>query len=156
MASSFPRLRTPGDRLRQIALFELGGLALITPPFAWLSGEHAASSAGLLALIALIAACWNAAYNLAFDSIEGRLTGRTADRRPFALRAVQAIGFEGGLLAMSLPLIVAWTGLGWMDALIADVGLAAAYVIFAMMFNLGYDRLFPIEARAREALHGAG
>ena len=98
-------LRTPLDRLRQVALFEIGGLLLITPPFVWLSGVPLNTSLGLLALIALIAALWNAAYNTSFDWIEGRLTGRTADRRPYPLRVLHAAGFEGGLLLMSLPLI---------------------------------------------------
>ncbi|QTQ36430.1 Chlorhexidine efflux transporter domain-containing protein [Aromatoleum petrolei] len=133
-------------------LFEVGGLALITPPFAWLSGVPMGDSVGLLAVAALIAALWNAVYNTAFDWIEGRITGRTADRRPFRMRALHALGFEGGLLLMTLPVIMAWTGMGWVDALIADLGLATAYVIYAFAFNLGYDRVFPIEAPATEGL----
>ncbi|WP_407279058.1 PACE efflux transporter [Aromatoleum evansii] len=129
-------------------LFEVGGLALITPPFAWLSGVPMGDSLGLLAVTALIAALWNAVYNTAFDWVEGRLTGRTADRRPVGLRAMHALGFEGGLLLMTLPVIMAWTGMGWVEALIADLGLATAYVIYAFAFNLGYDRVFPIEAPA--------
>ncbi len=139
-----PNLRSPLDRLRQVALFELGGLLLITPPFVWLSGVPAKSSLGLLALIALIAALWNAVYNTAFDWLEGRLTGRTADIRPYPLRLLHAVGFEGGLLLISLPIIMAWTGMGWLAALIADVGLATAYIIYAFVFNLAYDRVFPI------------
>ncbi len=133
-------------------LFEVGGLALITPPFAWLSGVPMGDSLGLLAVTALIAALWNAVYNTAFDWVEGRLTGRTADRRPVGLRAMHALGFEGGLLLMTLPVIMAWTGMGWVEALIADLGLATAYVIYAFAFNLGYDRVFPIEATATEGL----
>jgi uncharacterized membrane protein len=51
-----PKLRSFPDRLRQIALFEVGGLLLITPPFAWASGVPIGESIGLLALAALIAA----------------------------------------------------------------------------------------------------
>nr|WP_222948356.1 PACE efflux transporter [Thauera sedimentorum] len=143
------------DRLRQIALFEVGGLLLITPPFAWASGVPLAESIGLLAVIALIAALWNAGYNTAFDWVEGRLTGRTADRRPLRLRVVHAIGFEGGLLLMSLPVIMAWTGMGWVEALLADIGLAAAYVAYAFVFNLTYDRLFPIAPELCDATQRA-
>lgn len=146
---SAPPLRSLPDRLRQIALFELGGLALVTPPFAWLSGVPAADSIGLLAVLALIAAVWNGAYNTAFDWIEGRRTGRSADRRPWLGRVLHAVGFEGGLLLLTLPAIVAWTGLDWLTALIADIGLAAAYVAYAFVFNLAYDRAFPIAASGR-------
>ena len=146
---SAPPLRSLPDRLRQIALFELGGLVLVTPPFAWLSGVPVADSIGLLAVLALIAAVWNGAYNTAFDWIEGRRTGRSADRRPWLGRVLHAVGFEGGLLLLTLPAIVAWTGLDWLTALIADIGLAAAYVAYAFVFNLAYDRAFPIATSGR-------
>lgn len=142
-----PALRSLPDRVRQIVLFEVGGLLLITPPFAWASGVPASESLGLLAVLAAIAALWNGAYNTAFDWIEGRRTGRTADRRPFAVRCLHACGFEGGLLLLTLPVIVWWTALPWIDALIADIGLALAYTAYALLFNLGYDRLFPIAPR---------
>ena len=144
--STAPRLRSLPDRLRQIALFEVGGLLLITPPFVWLSGQPALPSLGLLAILALIAAVWNGLFNTAFDWAEGRLTGRPADRRPVRLRAVHAVLFEGGLLLLTLPVIVLWTGLGWWPALLADLGLAAAYVAYAFVFNIAYDRIFPIGA----------
>ncbi len=62
-----PKLRSPLDRARQVILFEIGGLILITPPFAWASGVPAMDSIGLLAVIAFVAAVWNAVYNTAFD-----------------------------------------------------------------------------------------
>lgn len=154
-----PELRAPlrpiRDRIRQVALFELGGLALVTPPFAWASGVPLADSVGLLAMISLLAAAWNAAYNTCFDRIEAKIAGRPADRRPLALRVAHAIGFEGGLLLMSLPIITAWTGMGWIEALLADLGLATAYVLYAFAFNLGYDRVFPIERRSCGSLSSA-
>ena len=140
-----PKLRTPLDRARQVLLFELGGLFLITPPFVWLSGVSAMDSLGLLAVIALIAALWNAGYNTSFDWIEGRLTGRPADHRPYGMRILHALGFEGGLLVITLPIVMLWTEMGWLEALIADVGLAIAYTIYAFFFNIGYDRVFPID-----------
>lgn len=141
-----PILRSPLDRARQVILFEIGGLILITPPFAWASGVSALDSIGLLAVIAFVAAVWNAVYNTTFDWAEGRLTGRTADRREYFWRVVHAVGFEGGLVLMSLPIVMAWTGMGWFEALLADAALALAYVAYAFVFNLAYDRVFPIVA----------
>ena len=143
--NSSPKLRSPLDRVRQVLLFEIGGLLLITPPFIWASGVSAMDSLGLLAVIALIAALWNAGYNTSFDWVEGRMTGRTADRRPYLMRMAHAVGFEGGLILISLPIIMAWTGMSWIEALLADIALALAYVVYAFFFNLGYDRVFPID-----------
>ncbi|AUN95946.1 PACE efflux transporter [Pseudazoarcus pumilus] len=144
MNKTRPALRSFPDRVRQVVLFEVGGLLLITPPFVWLSGVPLGDSIGLLALIAAIAALWNGVYNTLFDWCEARLTGRRADRRPLRLRIVHALGFEGGLLTLSLPLIMWWTGMDWLAALIADIALALSYVAYAFVFNLAYDRLFPI------------
>lgn len=119
-------------------------MALITPPFAWASGVPLAESIGLLALLALIAAIWNGTYNTCFDWVDGRLSGRTADRRPVKLRVAHAIGFETGLLMVSLPVIMWWTGMGFVEALIADLALALAYTCYAFGFNMAYDRTFPI------------
>jgi len=143
-----PKLRSPLDRLRQVAMFEIGGLLLITPPFVWLSGIALLDSLGLLALMAVIASIWNALYNTSFDWVEGRLTGRASDRRPTPLRVVHAAGFESGLMLVSLPVVMAWTGMGWQQALVADIGLAAAYVVYAFVFNLAYDRVFPVSQAA--------
>ena len=148
MTVSSPKLRSSADRVRQILLFEMGGLLLITPPFVWLSGIEPLDSLGLLALIALLAAAWNAIYNTSFDWIEGRVTGRPSDRRPVRMRIFHAIGFESGLLLVSLPLVMAWTGMAWLEALIADIGLALAYVVYAYLFNICYDRIFPISQSA--------
>lgn len=126
----------------------MGGLLLITPPFAWASGVPVSESIALLALFALIAAIWNGSYNTCFDMIDGRLSGRTADRRPLRLRVLHAIGFESGLLLITLPVLMWWTGMGWLEALIADIALALAYTVYAFAFNLGYDRMFPIHAPA--------
>jgi uncharacterized membrane protein len=147
--SATPKLRSLPDRLRQIAIFEIGGLLLVTPPFAWASGVPLTDSIGLLALLALIAAIWNGCYNTCFDWLEGRLTGRTADRRPLRLRVLHAVGFESGLLVMTLPILVAWTGMSWIEALLADIALAITYTVYAFVFNLGYDRVFPIEQGER-------
>lgn len=142
-----PKLRSPLDRARQVIAFEIGGLILVTPPFAWASGVPARESIGLLIIIAVIAAVWNAVYNTVFDRIEGHLTGRTADQRATTWRVIHAAGFEIGLLLMSLPMVMAWTAMGWIEALLVDIGLALAYVAYAFVFNLGYDRAFPIASQ---------
>lgn len=151
MAPVKPKLRSFPDRCRQIALFELFGLLLITPPFAWASGTPLADSVALMALLALIAALWNGAYNTSFDWLDGHLSGRTADRRPTRWRIVHALGFELGLLALTLPVLMWLTGMGWLEALIADLALAFVYVVYAFVFNMAYDRAFPIEPPGPDA-----
>jgi uncharacterized membrane protein len=139
-----PAGRALPDRVRQVVLFEVAGIIGITPLFAWVSGEPLWPSAGLLALLSLIAAVWNGVYCTVFDRIENRLTGRRADLRPPRWRLAHAVGMEGGLLLLTLPVVMAWTNLRFFPALLADAGLAATYVVYAWIFHMVYDRAFPI------------
>src|SRR3954454_1247698 len=86
-----PRLRSLPDRVRQIALYELSGLCLISPVFALFAGISPANSVGLLALLALIVAAWNGLYSTVFDWAEQAITGRGADERPILLRVLCAL-----------------------------------------------------------------
>ena len=145
--SASPPLRSWLDRARQVLLFELGGVMLVTPLFSWASGVPGQQALVLIVGLAAIAAIWNGVFNTGFDWLEGRLTGKPADQRPWPMRIVQACCFELGLFVLTLPLVVYWTHLSWVEAALADIGLAIAYTVYAFIFNLLYDRLFPIAPR---------
>ena len=140
------RLRSLPDRLRQIVLYEIGGLCLISPLFAALSGASPRHTAGLLAVLALEMAAWNGVFTTAFDYAERAITGRTADDRPPVLRTVQAVMLELGGVVATTPVIAAWGSITWRAAFLQDVGLTLAYAAYAFGFGIGYDSLFPIHS----------
>jgi uncharacterized membrane protein len=144
MIMTFPRMRSVSERLRQALYFEGIGLVVIAPLFALASDRPMPSAALLLALLSGMAVCWNMLYCALFDRLEGRRTERAADRRPFPMRILHALGFESGLLLLTLPVIMLWTQMPFWHALAADMGLALAYAAYACLFNLAYDRLHPI------------
>ena len=92
--SSKPKLRSFGDRLRQIALFEIGGLLLVTPPFAWASGVPITESLGLLAVL-LATVAWG---------VDNTLSRGLAERDPS--QVVMAKASLGA--AATACLAVAW------------------------------------------------
>ena len=139
-----PRLRSLPDRLRQIALYEIVGVGLISPLFALAAGISPADSVGLLSMLALIVAVWNGLYSTAFDWVERAITGRRADLRPPLRRAAHAVVLEIGAVVATTPVISAWTNVGWKAALVEDVGLTLVYSGYAFVFGLSYDWLFPI------------
>ncbi len=97
----------------------------------------------MLGLIsATIATAWNYLYNLMFDRVMQARTGTTL-KGP-GLRVFHAVLFEAGLMAVLLPFIAWKLGIGLMEALAMDVSFALFYVVYAFVFNLGYDRLFPL------------
>ncbi|KQQ11710.1 hypothetical protein ASF53_16160 [Methylobacterium sp. Leaf123] len=135
-------MRTTRDRIRHALLFELFGLALIIPFGTVLFGLHASQMGVIGVGSAITATAWNYAYNLGFDRTMQRLAGHTKKSLP--LRVGHAVLFEAGLLVILLPPIAWYLGIGLAEAFVMDLAIAAFYVAYAFLFNLAYDRAFPL------------
>lgn len=135
-------MRSTGDRLRHAISFELGGLALISPLGAWAFGMPVADVGVVGLACAIIATAWTYIYNLAFDAALQRLRGGTHKSLP--LRVLHAVVFEVMLLALLMPFIAWYLGVGLVQALVMDVAFAGAYMVYAFVFNWAYDRAFPL------------
>ncbi|WP_027173228.1 PACE efflux transporter [Methylobacterium sp. 10] len=135
-------MRSTRDRIRHALLFELFGLALIVPFGTVLFGLHASDMGVIGTGSALIATAWNYVYNLGFDRAMQRFIGHT--RKSLLLRVGHAVLFEAGLLMILLPPIAWYLGIGLAQAFFMDLAIAAFYVVYAFVFNLTYDRAFPL------------
>ncbi|CAO4134345.1 PACE efflux transporter [Methylorubrum extorquens] len=135
-------MRTTRDRIRHALLFEIFGLALIIPFGTVLFGLHASEMGVIGVGSAITAAAWNYVYNLGFDRVMQRWTGHT--RKSLALRVAHAVLFEAGLLLILMPPIAWYLGIGLVEAFVMDLAIAAFYVAYAFVFNLAYDRAFPL------------
>lgn len=137
-------LRSPRERLLQALAYEAGGLALSVPLVALWAGHDAGDS--LLVMLAMSGAVlvWSPVFNTLFDLAEWRLARRRASDRPQRWRLVHALGHEVSTTLVTLPILVFPGGLGWVDALLLDLGLTAVYAGYAYVFHLIYDRLWPV------------
>ncbi len=148
-------LRSPRERLLQTLAFEGLGLAVVAPLYAWATGSGGGESVMLLVALSVTVMTWAAVYNTIFDRLELRATGRVASDRPHGLRTLHAVGLEATAVLLTWPLVRALTGLGWWDALLADLGLTLAYMAWSYVFHLGFDRLLPVAAPgAQREVHG--
>ncbi|WP_458093341.1 PACE efflux transporter [Roseomonas sp. WA12] len=136
-------MRSTRDRIRHALLFEVFGLAMIIPLGTLLFGLHASDMGVIGVGSAFAATAWNFVYNLAFDHAMQRLAGHT--RKGLGLRVAHAVLFEAGLLVLLLPPIAWYLGIGLVQALVMDLAIAAFYVVYAFIFNLAYDRAFPLQ-----------
>lgn len=84
-------------------LLSLGWVKLLS---IWGVGIHPVANSGqvlfMLIAISIIAMVWTFFYNLLFDKV---FTGNKL-ARPLWLRALHILGFEGGLLLFTLPLVM--------------------------------------------------
>jgi uncharacterized membrane protein len=142
-------VRNLRERVIQTLWFELLGLALVAPLFAYFSGSTAGDSVMLLVVLAIVVALWSGLYNSAFDLVELHLTDRVASDRPHRWRVLHTIGLEASAVLLTWPLVVAFTGLDWQQALLADIGLTFAYIAYGYVFHLAFDRLRPVHAEPR-------
>lgn len=137
-------MRSTRDRIRHAILFEVIGLALIVPLGTVLFGLHAADMGVIGFGSALAATAWNYVYNLGFDHAMQRLAGHT--RKSLGVRVGHAVLFEAGLLIILLPPIAWYLDISLTQAFVMDLAIAAFYVAYAFVFNLAYDRAFPLRS----------
>ncbi|EAR51310.1 hypothetical protein OG2516_17815 [Oceanicola granulosus HTCC2516] len=142
-------MRTTSDRIRQALSFEIIGLLIVTPLFAWLF-QHSLGEIGVLALIgASVATGWNYLFNLGFDHALLRLRGDV--RKSVPLRVAHAVLFEATLLVLLLPIFAWWLGITLWAALLMDLAFAGFYMGYTFVFTWAYDSLFPPQRPRRAA-----
>lgn len=135
-------MRSLPDRIRHVISFEIIGLALVTPLGALAFSQPMLDIGVLSAIIAVVATLWNLVYNYLFDIVLKYARGGTA--KGTVMRVFHAILFEVGLLAVLMPFIAAYMGISIWQALMMDISFALFYMAYAFLFNLVYDRLFPL------------
>ena len=136
-------LRSGADRLRYAILFEVLLIAMLAPIGA-LVLERQFQDIGLLAaVLSLKAMIINLIYNWLFDLWDLQ-TGRTPTNRSFFGRLAHAVGFECSLVLTSLPIVMWWLGLNFLQALTLDVAVTAIVVVYTLVFGWIYDRVFPV------------
>lgn len=135
-------MRTTLDRVRHTLLFELIGLGLFIPLSSYVF-KLPATHMGVIGIgSATAATLWNFLFNLFFDKAMHRNLGHT--RKTWSLRFLHAALFELGLMLILVPPIAWYLGIGLMEAVVMDLAIVAFYMTYAFVFNVVYDRVFPI------------
>ena len=139
-------MRTVADRIRHALSFEIIGLAIIIPLGA-VAFNHPMQDIGVITVVSsIVATVWNYLYNWGFDHALKRLTGSVVKSMP--VRVGHAILFELGLVALLMPFVAWYLGIGIIEALLLDISIAVFYMVYGFIFNWAYDRVFPIPGEA--------
>lgn len=123
------------ERVLQAIGFELLAVMLCTPLLAWLMDKPLVDMGVATIAIGLIALAWNVLFNGLFD----RLLKRLALVPSAATRVVHALLFEGGLVAVSVPLIAWWLNVSLLQALILDIGVLLFFLPYTYVYHWVYD-----------------
>jgi len=136
-----------GWRRRVVFVSCYEGLAIVCSSIglAQMSGDGL-GHAGVMGLASsAIAVLWNLIFNTLFERWEARQVVRG---RSFRRRAAHALGFEGGLLLTFVPLFAWWFEVSLWQSLVMDVGLLVFFLLYTLVFNWVFDRLFGLPAGA--------
>lgn len=125
------------ERFVYAFFFELFGIGISTPLFAWLTGTGMFDMGVIATVIAVMALLWNMLFNSLFDA----WLKRNRLRKNVRIRVLHAFLFELGLICGALPFIMWWLKISLWDALTLDIGLILFYLPYTYIYSLVYDTL---------------
>lgn len=135
-------MRTFKDRLRHTVMFELIALTIVIILGPWITGHSATEMGALGLMMSLLAMLWNLIYNWMFDHWD--LKYRDMAPRGVKIRVIHAALFESGLLIAGIFIVAWWLSITLVQAFLLDLGFAAFFLVYAYVFNLIYDKIFPV------------
>jgi len=128
-----------------VGLYEF--IAIVVSGALFMAIGQEASASGVMAVAAsTIAICWNIVFNWLFEKWEA---GQTQKGRSVLRRIVHAIGFEGGIAAMLIPLMAWWFSISLWEATVLEAGILVFFMVYTFVFNWGFDRIFGLPASAQ-------
>jgi uncharacterized membrane protein len=138
-------MQGPLRRIVYVTLYEAIAILLTGAGMAMLYEVSMVHAGGLAVASSSLAVLWNLVFNVLFERWEARqpVRGRSLRRR-----VLHAVGFEGGLALMLVPLVAWWLGIGLVEALVLDLGLLVFFLVYTFGFNLAFDRIFGLPASA--------
>nr|WP_315190499.1 PACE efflux transporter [uncultured Albidiferax sp.] len=128
-----------------VSLYEAIAIVAATLGLAGMSGQGMQDAGMLAVATSVIAVVWNLVFNTLFERWEARQPVRG---RNFARRVAHAVGFEGGLTLIFVPLMAWWLDVTWLHALWMDFGLLLFFLVYTFAFNWAFDRVFGLPASA--------
>lgn len=135
-------------KLVYVSLYEGFAILFASIGLAALSGAGAGKSTALAVASSVVAVLWNLVFNTLFEAWESRqpVRGRSIGRR-----VAHALGFEGGLAAVLVPMFAWWLDISLWEALVFDAALLIFFLVYTFVFNWSFDRVFGLPASAAPA-----
>lgn len=124
-----------------VTVFEAIAIIASTYVLMWLSDSGAAESLPVAIMVSVAAVVWNFIYNTVFEAWEQR---NKVKERSFLIRSIHAIGFEGGLVLICLPLYMVWYGVGLYEAFTMELALLIFFLVYTFVFTLIFDKIFTL------------
>lgn len=130
---------TSKERIFHAVLFEAIALAVVVPVSAIVTGKGTSDIAIVGIGLSLFTVLWNYYYNMIFD----RLFSQDRTQRSLSMRVAHALGFEGGLIFITVPVVAWYLSISLGSAMILEAGFLVFFFIYALAFNWWFDKYQP-------------
>lgn len=98
---------------------------------------------GLGVAMAVTSVIWNMIFNHYFEKLEQK----RQFKRTIKIRILHAIGFEGGLMLLTIPMVAYAMDMGIFQAILLDLSMTTCILVYTFIFQWCYDaiedRYFP-------------
>lgn len=135
-------------RIVHAALYEAIAIVVVTAGVKLLGRSDTDDALGLAITTSVLAVLWNMAFNALFEAWERRQASRA---RTVRRRALHAVGFEVGLVLLTVPAIMWWLDIGWWAALLTDLTLVVFFLGYTFVFNWVFDQVFGLPDSAAQS-----
>ena len=130
------RTRSLKERLYQAAGFEVLAILTVAPLAAWIMEKPLFQMGALAIMLSTVAMLWNMIYNTGFDRI-----WPPQRKRGLGLRAIHALGFEGGFIVIGLPIAAWMLKITLLQAFMVEVAFFLFFLPYTMAYNWMWDKL---------------
>jgi uncharacterized membrane protein len=139
-------MQGPWRRVVYVGLYELIAIVMAGTGLMLMSGQGMFESGTLAVATSAVAVVWNGVFNGLFERWESR---QAAPGRSLKRRIAHAVGFEGGLVVLLVPLIAWWLSVGLWQALVMDLSLTVFFLVYTFAFNWAFDAVFGLPLSAQ-------
>ncbi|QCU91125.1 PACE efflux transporter [Thiomicrorhabdus sediminis] len=129
-------------RLLYVIVFEITAIILSTFVLMLLSNSDVDESLPVAILMSTAAVVWNYLFNTAFEFWETR---QQINKRTLAVRSLHALGFEGGLILICVPLYMVWYGVDLWTAFAMEAALLLFFLVYTFVFTFLFDQVFILQ-----------
>lgn len=129
---------TTTQRVIHSVLFEVFALILVVPLVIMITGKDTAELFVVAVGLSFYAVIWNYIYNIWFD----KKFGNNRSERSLKVRIGHALGFEGGIILVTLPVVAWFMGISFFAAFLLEFVFLVLFFFYAIVFNYIYDSIF--------------
>ncbi|AIR87127.1 multidrug/biocide efflux PACE transporter [Pantoea rwandensis] len=130
------RTRSLKERFYHAAGFEVLAILTVAPLAAWIMEKPLFQMGALAIMLSTVAMLWNMFYNTGFDRI-----WPPQKTRGLGLRAIHALGFEGGFIVIGLPIAAWMLKITLLEAFMLEVAFFLFFLPYTMAYNWMWDKL---------------